>query len=317
MLIILTRPPKLFFKGSGIYWLKLMARKLLGKVRGPEGVLRSLARGLNEIGQPFSINKKPSAGDTVHVISNIEALRYAIKEKRAGRIGKLIAGPNLVVMPDEYDRILASPEINIVLTVSPWVQNLYDIVLPEIKSKTHIWPSGVQIPNLLHDKKIPANFSCILFIKNAPAEIAVHVAETLDANNIRFETFSYGEFKQQEYFDALTKVDFLVYLQEFESQGIALQEAWAYNIPTLVWNKGIYKSPKGHDIVGNVAAPFLVPETGMLFGKVPPAMTELPFESALTSFIQKIKSPHPFTPRTYCEAHLSDKASAKLYIDII
>lgn len=315
-LIILTHPPGFLFKGFVSYWLKRFARKLLGRIRGPEGVLRSLTRGLDELSQPFFINKKPEKGDTVHVLSNTEALRYAIREKGAGRIGKLIAGPNLVVMPGDHDMILAAPVIDRILIVSPWVRDIYQYMLPEVIKKSAIWPAGVQIPNEFHDKRHSPEkdgLSCILFIKNAPAEIVNDVKKTLHSHNISVTPFIYGTFKQQRYFDALLRVDFMVYLQESESQGIALQEAWARDIPTLVWNKGSYAFPTGqgssHAVVGNVAAPFMTDEAGMLFEK--------DFGTALSAFIGKMRSETPFAPRQYCETHLSDKASAQTYLNII
>ncbi len=315
-LIILTHPPGFFFKGFVSYWLKCCARRVLGRMRGPEGVLHSLIRGLDELGLPFSINKKPENGDTVHVLSNIETLRYAIREKNAGRIGRLIAGPNLVVMPNDHDTILAAPAIDRILIVSPWVRDIYQYMLPGAIKKSAIWPAGVQIPSEFHHKgRYPEKdgLSCILFIKNAPAEIIDNVKQTLHSNNVDITPFIYGAFKQQKYFDALLRVDFMVYLQESESQGIALQEAWARDVPTLVWNKGSYTFPTGHGsshaIVGNVAAPFMTDEAGMLFDK--------DFGTALGAFIAKMKSLQPFEPRRYCIEHLSDKASAQIYLNII
>jgi hypothetical protein len=328
MIIILTRPPKIFFKGAVTYWLKAFARKALGKTRGPEGVLQSLKRGLSELSVSYRINARPgpTATDTVHVISNIEALHYAIKEKRAGRIAKLIAGPNLVVSPNEHDNVLASPEIDALLIVSPWVMEIYKQDLPQMMYKAHIWPAGVRIPpthdasdsrSAPHDKK----HHCIVFMKNAPQQLFDNIVAHLKAQNIDMTILTYGDFKQQDYFAALRRTDFVVYLQEFESQGIALQETWAHDVPTLVWNKGRYETVTGHAILGNVAAPYLTDETGMLFGNSESVEESTEdFRRVLPEFLARLgpeDRPGIFSPRTYCLEHLSDKASAKTYLDIV
>lgn len=326
MLIILTRPPNILFPSCGVYYLKSLARKLFRKTRGPEGVLLSLKRGLDELGVLYKINSKPKIGDTVTVLSNIAALRYAIDQKKKGNISQLVAGPNLVVMPDEYNKILASTEIDKILTVSPWVQDLYNQVLPEVIPNLYVWPAGVQIPEIFRDPKIKIytagkshtskkQLSCIVFKKNVPETVYKKVIQTLNIKDIPYIIFEYGKFKQQEYFTALEKNDIMIYLQEFESQGIALQEAWARNIPTFVWNQGIYTSPQGYIVSGNVAAPFLSPQSGMFFSDTD--LKNEKFAANLDSFIAKVKSDDPFTPRQYCIDHLSDKASAQIYCDIL
>lgn len=329
MLILLTRPPKILFPGCGAYYLKSLARKILQKTRGPEGVLLSLKRGLDELKVPYKINTQPKTGDIVNVLSNISALRYAIEQKQKGKISQLIAGPNLVVMPDEHNKILASAEIDKILTVSPWVKDLYNQVLPEITPKLHIWPAGVQVPKVYKVSAIPETgiqptekirasqdrSSCIVFKKNVSVSVFEKVIQTLNSKSIPYTVFEYGNFKQPEYFAALEKNDFMIYLQEFESQGIALQEAWVRNVPTLVWNKGFYTSPRGHIVTGNVAAPFLSEQSGALFSELD--LENENFAAQLDSFIAKMKSDSPFTPRQYSIEHLSDKASAEIYMDII
>lgn len=313
MLNILTRPPKTFFKGAGTYYLKQIAKKILNKKRGPDGVLDSLKRGLDELGFPFVMNAKIEKGQTVSVLSNIEALRHAIEKKRQIGFDTLVAGPNLIVYPDEHDGLLASPEIDIVLAVSPWVEELYGKIIPALSPKMKIWPAGVKVPPESADEKKEGS-PCIVFRKKAPALLYEKVIKSLDEKGIAHVTFEYGRFKQREYFDALRIAPFMIYLQESESQGIALQEAWIRNVPTLAWNKGSYSTPSGITVTGNVAAPFLTPDAGMLFEDEKGSGEG--FGGALDAFVRNIDA-GAYSPREYCQKTLSDKASAEAYLRAI
>ncbi len=320
MLNILTRPPKIWFPGSARYFSKWLIKKILNKKRGPDGVLESLKRGLNELRFPFVINAPLQKGQIVHVISNMEALKYAVAHKESVGISKLVAGPNLVVLPDERDSLLASTLIDIVLTVSPWVTDLYGKIIPSLIPKMHIWPAGVQMPDAnayMSDSpsNIDQNFICIVFKKKVPVNIYEKAIHALDEKKIKYKVFVYGTFKQKEYFDALSSISgrngFMIYLQESESQGIAFQEAWIRNVPTLVWNKGSYTSTTGINVTGNVGAPFLTDEAGMLFSGI----SDL--DAALDAFILKKDAADPsnaFHPREYCLQSLTDKASAQTYL---
>lgn len=305
MLNILTRPPKIFFKGALKYYVARVAT-VFGRVRGPTSVLISLKRGLSEISCLHKTNAPLNANQIVHVASNIEALRYAIKAKKVGRIKKLVAGPNLVIFPNDHEGIIKSPEIDGYLVPSIWVKEMYKKISPVLGDKIHLWPAGVSIPDQYKKNTSPQRV--LIFRKNIPSDLYQSIISILLKHNIKIEVLKYGIFTQKKYFKALRHADFMVYLQEVESQGLALQEAWARNIPTLVWNKGEYTYPNGITVTGNVSAPYMTEHCGVLFtGKTD-------FEEKLKIFLRKFES---FEPRKYCEEELSDKASATKYVKIL
>ena len=81
--------------------------------------------------------------DNVGVLSNIDALRWAVSAKQQGKIKKLVAGPNLVVLPTDEDSIICSKEIDVILTASSWVTNYWIEMIPDLKGKIYEWPIGV------------------------------------------------------------------------------------------------------------------------------------------------------------------------------
>ena len=287
------------------FW-KWIARKILKKYSGPDAVLDSLKRGLTELQVPFKINPLFTKKDSVvHVLSSIKVLEQMIQKKKKGDIKKLIAGPNLVIHPHDNNKILNSEEIDTILVVSQWTYEFYSKHLSEIKEKLSIWPAGVKIPP--ESSKTKKEY-CIIYKKNVSDDIFNTAVLNLKKNNIDYVLLNYSNFNQKKYFDLLNEASFMIYLQEVESQGIALQEAWIRNVPTLVWNKESFVYPNGEKVFGNIAAPFLTEECGLFF------KDKGDFEEKLDLFLKNIDK---FQPRRYCMENLSDKKSAEIYVKIL
>src|SRR5690606_42099613 len=125
------------------FW-KYLARRIMRKYTGPDAVKDSLIRGLTELDIDFRLNN-PSVGDTVTVLSGPNALKDAIKNKRAGRIRKLVAGPNIVILPNYNDGLILDNAIDIILVPSDWVAELWTKEVPKIADKIKVWPAGVAI----------------------------------------------------------------------------------------------------------------------------------------------------------------------------
>jgi len=305
MLILLNKPPKIFFKGCVRFYIKNLIRKPLNIKRGPDTVMESLMRGLKEINLSFGVNTMPKDGDIVHVLSNVEALRFAINQKEKGLKIKIVAGPNLIVLPYEENLILENANIDSILLPSPWTVEFYKRFIHKNSQKIHTFPSGVSIPKL---QKMESGKDCILLKKQVPESMFSKVIGILKKKNIKFEALEYGKFNQKEYFSKLESAKFLIYLQQVESQGLAIQEAWARDVPTLVWNKGEFTYPTGEKVTGNISAPYLTEKSGMFFSG------ENDFEEKLKIFVEKLPN---FEPRKYCVENLSDRASAEKYASIL
>lgn len=298
---ILTHAP-----GINIESIKWFAARLIKKNRGPHSVFLSLCRGLSALGISYRINPPEKfITDTVHVLNGTKALAYAIRLKKQSKIKALIAGPNVVVLPSDNDNLITDSSIDVILLPSKWTRDLYSSVSPSIQDRLRIWPAGTAIPTLINNS---IRSEVIIYRKKVPDSIYTCVVQELEKRDIHYTVLEYGNFNQNTFFKLLEKSVYMIYLQEVESQGIALQEAWAHNVPTLVWNKGDFTYSSGHRVEGNISAPYLNEKTGMFF------KNQDDFAESLNTFLQKLST---FTPRAYCIEHLSDEASAKAYVKII
>lgn len=210
---------------------------------GHYAVSRSLMEGLYKMGYT-NFNYNPSSitevGDVVLVIADIYALKQAIKWKKQGRIKKLIAGPNLCILPTEYPEI-SSEWIDRYITHSQWCVDYFVDLCPCLKNKMEIWPAGVDEVFWSPNKEVERNGKKIVFFKKRPEKTLYEKCYKIAQEN-GFEVIELirGGYTLDEYNLILAKADFLVHFVEQESQGISLSEAWSMNVPTMVWNPGYW-----------------------------------------------------------------------------
>jgi hypothetical protein len=279
---------------------------------GPLTVESNLLRGLERIGQPYRLNP-PERAVTPHVgiLRDIAALRWAIEAKRRGRIERLIAGPNLVVLPDEFDGILAAPEIDCVVTPSAWVSRVYESVRPSLVGRIAEWVVGVD-QGFWHPSALAYDgqqrgllvYQKIRQLRNMA--IVESVTEEMQRRGLSFQVLAYGKYTPSQYRSLLQKSRAMIFLSESESQGIALFEAWACDVPTLVWNRKTWES--GSRTFAASSAPYLCAACGLDF------QTASSFSVRLDDFLDRMPM---FNPRRVILESFTLESSARVYARLL
>ncbi len=288
--------------------------------RGPRAVSASLQRGLDAARLAYVIDDRRLC-DTVKavgVLSDLGAVAEAVawREREAG--GKLLVGPNVVVMPSEARRLLTSPEIDSLVVPSEWVKGLYEADVPELEGRIAVWPAGVDTdywkpasggaperagaerPHaLVYVKEIPGQ-------PNATAEELSGAQRALADAGFSSEEFRYGAYAAADYLQALQWADLLVAFSPSESQGIALLEAWAVDVPSMVWARG--EVAIGGRTYSSSSAPYLTPSTGAEFRSVD-QLREL-----LATFLSRPSG--GFSPRDWVLRTMTDEICARRYWDL-
>ncbi len=284
--------------------LKYLLKSKIQGVRGPQQVINNLTKGLDSLGMPYIINphlKDIANTSIIGVLRDAHALQQIINLKKSGVNLKIIAGPNIIVTPKDFHGIILDPVIDKIITPSQWVKDFYMTFSNKITIAT--WAVGVPIPSKSSSQDGPI----IIYKKKVPESIFNHIIETLHMRNMKYVVLEYGHFHHSVFSEFLSHAPLLIYLQEIESQGIALFETWSYNVPTLIWENKKYTYPNTNLYVqGNIAAPYLTPETGQYFDR--------DFEHKLTSMLTNIAE---FTPRRYIERNFSLERSAEEYLNIL
>lgn len=291
-------------------FLKLLGFKFRGRPKygGHRCVTTSLIVGLEKLGVNFNYDPQSLSdlGETVVVLCGVKQLRQMIELKKKGVIKKLLAGPNIAVQPTDYDRILTSPEIDVCITPSEWVNNAYVIDCPELKGRIKAWPAGVDSEHWKPsgNKKDPKN---LLFYDKRPEKNLIdNCRKYCEEKGYHVKTIVYGYYSLEEFKQALDKSSFLIHFVEQESQGTFLNETWSMNVPTIVWNPGFYRIGEKNYICSS--APYLTKQTGAFFRN---------FEE-----FKKIEQSGAFEPQRYSARqwileNLTDELSAQKLLDII
>ena len=128
----------------------------------------------------------------------------------------------------------------------------------------------------------------------------------LNERKLKWNLLEYGKYDRNAYFDDLKIAKGAIFLSPSESQGLALQEAWIRDVPTLVWNSGIAKDKDVLWYSEKIGAPYLTDESGIFF------KDKNEFVEKLDIFLSK-----HFEPRKYCLANLTDEISTQKLLEII
>ncbi len=142
----------------------------------------------------------------------------------------------------------------------------------------------------------------VVFWKSGPESHCADVERVVEAHGLRPLRIRYGTYEASTYRQALDGAAIAIFLSAFETQGLALAEAWAMNVPTLVWNPCAPAEWRGWRFRAGSSAPYLTSETGAFWR----SLDDL--NAALNSARSGQREWHP---RDWVLAHLTDAVCAR------
>ena len=270
---------------------------------------RSLICGLERSAADFNLNpdRLSNLSDTVIVLAGVRTLMQAIGLKRKGLFQRLLAGPNIVVFSDDYNSIIAAPDIDIVITPSDWVADVYLQDNPSLIGRTFAWPAGVDI-NYWAPQRGGVRESILIFDKRSeeddPNRIEPYVGY-LRALGFKVDVLLRGgtlEYTHGYYRSLLQSCMLMVgFTIGSESQGVAWAEAWAMDVPTLIQRNSvnIFRGRR----YNCSTAPYLCAENGLFFDD---------FDDFRICFAFWQSNRECFSARAWTSRNLSDEVCAKL-----
>jgi len=272
---------------------------------GHYGVTRSVLVGLRKLDITYLYNPPLDdlKADVAVVLASPQAVEQAVGWKARGGCRKLYAGPNIAVLPDGDGEILRSPLIDRVIVPSDWVRESYVAEAPELADKIVIHTVGID--EAYWSPQIPrSSRRDVLIYDKMMRPLADDVARSLDEVGLASKVIRYGAYAPQEYRHALDHAFVCIVLSESESQGIALAEAWAMDVPTLVLHRE-RRLINGRNLRISTA-PYLSPSTGRFWT----GLEELP--ALLRSF-----DATAFSPRAWVLENMTDRLAAESLLRIV
>ena len=285
---------------------------VMSRYPGHYALVRSVVEGLQAIGADFNFNPRRARdlGRAVYAPENA-ALRQAAALKREGRIEYLAAGPVNALFADENDRVLFLPEIDRLIVASEWVKAFYEDA-PELVVKTRVCPCGVDAdfwkPGPSRERR-----TAVVYWKSGDAAFCEQVetivrAAGLEPRRVQSGAGEHAHFTPEQLRSVFDDAAVAVFISAFETQGLALAEAWSMNVPTLAWDPRGIAWWRGRSFQSGSSAPYLTAATGRLWQ----SLDEL--EPLLRETLAERESSRP---RQWVLEHMTDAICSAALYDII
>jgi hypothetical protein len=130
----------------------------------------------------------------------------------------------------------------------------------------------------------------------------------LEPRRIRSRHGEHTLFGPEDYRRMLDQSAFGVFLSTFETQGVALVEAWSMDVPTLAWDPQGAAEWRGRSFQSRSSAPYLTPATGGLWRTLDELAPLL--RGALANRAA-------FRPREWVLAHMTDALCSAALLKLI
>lgn len=277
------------------------------QVSGPQKVLVNLAKGLDRMGYPYVFNHHPSSARRLWIHDDAAALRFMHQPRVLP-----VVGPNLFVMPVD-----AEPCIDfrgaVYLRPSEWTVRFWEQA-GFVECPMAPWAVGIDTDDFRPTGDVPDQRSVMVYHKMRDSQELVYILDRVRAHRLDARLILYGAYDEDEYRRALRRVSMVIWHGQAETQGIALQEALACDVPVLVCDVTSLRQTRGGypfepEVFGFTvsAAPYFDERCGV-------RITELgALDTALESIMETRDS---FRPREYVLQNLSLEGQARALVSV-
>ena len=211
---------------------------------GPQKLINNVIK-ISKLTDAFVLNKHIS--ENYYFINFDENNFLTIEKILQDKNSKVIVGP----LYNQKDlKILAKlslqyNNLKIVVASSSAKEDLEQITGLSVSNQVSILPVGVysesEIFNFQNQRKLIDNyqFDCLIYFKNRELKSLNEIISFLKNKNIRYKVLTYGDYKNKQLVKYALKSKFGLILGSTESQGIAINELMATNLPLFVIDKNI------------------------------------------------------------------------------
>src|SRR6185503_20137764 len=124
---------------------------------------------------------------------------------------------------------------DVLIVASAWVRELVASLAPSVAHKLRVCQAGIDADFWTRTAETRSRRP-VVYWKDSPEALCVDVERVLAAAGLEPVRIRYAEYDGETFKRALDGAPFAVFLSTFETQGLALAEAWAMDVPTLVWD---------------------------------------------------------------------------------
>jgi hypothetical protein len=150
---------------------------------------------------------------------------------------RILYGPHNFVFPEkDWLRLRWTDPRCAYICLSDWVRDAYTAGGGAAGLPLILCPFPVDVERFRPAPTLEARQGCLLYFKDRrPLEVE-WAKVCLAAAGVPYQEFHYGSYKEEDYVKALHSVEFCIWVGRAESQGFALQECLACDVPIIVWS---------------------------------------------------------------------------------
>jgi hypothetical protein len=176
-----------------------------------------------------------------------------------------------------------------------------------------VWPVGIDVDALCPSERAARSSKVLVYHKRRAEDELRTILSSLERAGLPYRVYRYGSYAQRDYLAELEDTGVVVWHGCHESQGIALQEALAMNVPILVCDVTRLSQevggrfPPGLDRVPVTSAPYFDDRCGLRAESLADVGEVVE---------QMLLGRSRFSPRTYVEENLSLDGQARRFVEL-
>lgn len=225
---------------------------------------------------------------------------------------RFIFGPHFNVFPD-HDPIstIKGPHSTYIMP-SQWPIAAWKTFSVCHDLDMQVVPFAVDTQRFMPSKPLSARTKVFVYYKSRNPNDLTIVLNVLNSFGVAAKVFQYGSYQEAEYLEYLRDSKYGIWVDAHESQGFALEEALAMDIPLLVWNitsmnQEYYQSRPDFPAT---TIPYWDERCGEVFYNV------ADLQSTMKTFLQKLES-SAYSPRKFIEETLSPHLCEQRFHDVV
>jgi len=272
---------------------------------GSVKVYRNLVKGLELIGYPYVVNRRLDATERLWIHDATTAIPYVDRQRV-----KTVLGPNMWVMPHDIP-----PECDfggaVYVQPSQWKVDLWNLEGFD-RCPLVVWPVGVDTGAFRPAETPASERRVLIYHKHRDIDELPPILDVLHERGLRYRLLLYGSYDETRFRRCLDEASFVIWHGTAETQGLALQEAFACDVPALVCagfklseTQGTYEFGAETDAVAVTPAPYFDARCGLMADggdAIPAAIDEM------------VARRDEFRPREYVLENLTLEKQAREFV---
>jgi glycosyltransferase involved in cell wall biosynthesis len=219
-------------------------RRIVRGVSPVSGMQRwhvNLRKGLSLFGQTYDNNDWAALKKTAElacVIGRSDVLDYIHRDK------PILFGPATFNHPCDRPAFMNEFNVRRIIVSCEWMKKMFESVWPD---SCVVWAAGIDAEEWSPSRRsADRDIDVLIYNKIRWRKSELHlslikpIVRAIESKGLSSQLITYGSYEEDDYKALLLRSKSMIFLCEHETQGFALQQALACDVPVLAWDREEY-----------------------------------------------------------------------------